>query len=256
MEVIVKECKYKDITYNEYMPSDSKGLVFFQHGFTSNKEDGGDAIALSLARTGLTVVCIDSYMHGMRFHNEKKGTGLIDERLLYINDVIIHTTSDIESVFKNVYSKDYCEYTLIGFSLGAFITYYMVGISKNLKGVAPLFGSPYFFDFMNDWTNSNKSYIDDLFGNEHIDPFIEILKNAKELDPSNNISNFDNIPMFVTVGLRDQVILSKYSIKFYNEMINRKKINIELNSYDSEHTIHRTQLHDLKEWIIRLYQNT
>ena len=65
---LINDYSYLGIPYSEYRRVDikSKGLVFIQHGYESNKNKGADYLAINLARIGYTSVAIDAYKHGER----------------------------------------------------------------------------------------------------------------------------------------------------------------------------------------------
>jgi len=238
--LIIDTKAIKGIPLNEYYLDgvETKGLVFVQHGFQSNKNRGTDYLAINLARLGYFVVSIDAQKHGERIEEP-----FISEAdyLRYADAfyVVNQTSKDIIMLFEECYKDRHDVFDLIGVSMGGFIAFDVARKCSYVNKLIPCITTPYFYELANTRTNvpGVEKYQEVI--REHLD-FIE------RLDPSKHMEELDYSEMFLLSCTNDDVISYKYAERFYRE---NKNDSMSLKLYEDVHTVNRDMQVDILEFI-------
>lgn len=233
--IIIDNKVVEGIPLNEYYIENVsyKGLVFMQHGYGSNKERGGDYLAIKVARDGYFVVCIDAYMHGER----KEGpfiNGSEEDRMYYVPSIIRKTALDIIKLHKTYY-KEYQTFDLIGVSLGGMIAYYTAEKTNKINKLIPVISTPKVTKQAEHILKQNGVDLDKYFTKETYDYL-------QSCDPINMIADAVYNKMFILNGTKDPVVSTKDSIEFYEEYKNDK---MEMKLYDIDHNVSKDMQQDI-----------
>lgn len=240
MSKIIIQNKIADgIPLNEFYLEDEtyKGLVFVQHGYRSNKERGGDSLAIKIAREKYFVVAIDAYMHGER----KEGPyikGEEKDRLYYVPSIIRKTALDIVKLHKTLY-KNYQTFDMVGVSLGGMIAYSVVSKTGKVRKLVPVISTPKVENQANYVLRQNNINSKDFFDDK-------TLNYLKSCDPYNEAQEFRYESMFILNGNFDKVVSTQDSIDYYNEYKNEK---MEMRLYDVAHDVSKDMMYDIVDFL-------
>ena len=116
--ILLKELNVDGIPVLEYIPlnTDIKGLIFVQHGYTSDKSTGAHFFSYPLAKKGYKIVSVDAYMHGDRVSEPFISGNDIDRRNTLF-DVVDQTAKDIQHLYEIQYSKEFSSFDFIDLSI-------------------------------------------------------------------------------------------------------------------------------------------
>ena len=226
MTKLIVETKVLDgIPLNEYYAEnvDHLGLVILQHGFQSNKSQGGDYLAMKLARRGFFVITLDAYKHGDRIE-EPFISEPVYKRYIELYKVIDRTSDDIIFIHDKYYKDRFPRYDLIGVSMGgfiAFVTSYKTNLINKLVPTITTINLTHLAENRNNSTDP-EHYFDEI--EEHLD-FI------REIDPSNHIDQLQYKSCFITSGKDDPIIGYTHNEKYARH--NKDKVIFKL--YDCGH---------------------
>lgn len=240
MQKLIIQNKILDgIPLNEYYLKnrDYKGLIFVQHGYLSNKEVGGDYLALSLARMGYFVVAIDAYKHGQR-KEEPFITGEEKDRLTEVLGVIKRTALDIIKLHRKHYTQ-YNFFDIIGVSLGGMIAYYLATKTSKIRKLIPVISTPGFYQKAVH-ALSAAGLDEDIYLQKDAVDFI------RSIDPLQNVEKIQYKELFIICGERDNIVPMTESIKFYNEY---KSDRVFMRTYETEHVVNREMQKDIYKYI-------
>ena len=240
-KIVIEEKLVNNIPLNEYYDENSagyKGLVFVQHGFTSNKERGTDFLGIKLARKGFFVVSIDAYKHGRRM-KEPFISGKEYEKFFDIFTVVKRTARDIERLFKKEYANAYSTYDMVGISMGGMIAFYLTTISSSIANVVPVISAPDFFQMSLDTFSGELEKFQEYVYKKR--RYIERISPAKHVDQM----RFQN--MFIMNTSRDEMVSYKIAEDFYK----REQLpNTKFKLYDDTHTVNRDMQEDLIDFLL------
>jgi len=191
--------------YDEHV-DEYKGLVFVQHGFSSNKERGTDFLVVKLARAGFFVVSIDAYKHGKR-KKEPFISGEEYKRFFDIFTVVKRTARDIERIYKKYYKDTFTFYNMVGISMGGMIAFYLTTISKSLGKVVPMISGPDFFQMSLDtFSGDLKKY----------QPFVLQKRNyIEKMSPSLHVDQMKFQEMFIMNTSKDEMLDYRIAEEFF-----------------------------------------
>lgn len=238
-KIIIENKRIEDIPVNEFYIEDYpyKGLVFVQHGYGSNKERGGDYLAIKIARAGFFVVCIDSYMHGER----KEGpfvNGTDEERMYYVPSIIRKTALDIIKLHKTHY-KEYQTFDLVGVSLGGMIAYYASTKTDCINKLVPTISTP----------KVTKQAYNILIANG-VNPeeyFTEETRNyLHRIDPFTYVNDFKFNEMFILNGTKDPVVSTQDSKEYFETF---QQDNMTMKLYEVAHDVNHVMQKDIVEFL-------
>lgn len=240
MSKIIIDNKVVDgIPLNEFYIENAryKGLVFMQHGYGSNKERGGDYLAIKVARDGYFVVCIDAYMHGER----KEGpfiSGTEEERMYYVPSIIRKTALDIIKLHK-MYYQEYQTFDMIGVSLGGMIAYYTSIKTDKINKLVPVISTPKVtrqaeYSLKQSGVDIEKYFTEESYAY------------LQSCDPIRYIDSFVYNKMFILNGTKDHVVSTQDSIDFYEKY---KNDNMEMKLYDIDHNVTKNMQRDIIDFL-------
>lgn len=239
-KIIIEEFMVDEVPFNQYEDTSqaSKGLVFIQHGFTSNKERGAENLALDLVRKGFVVVCLDAYKHGKRIQ-EPFISGEIQEQYFDIFTVVKRTARDIERIFKKLYINRFNSYDIVGISMGGMIAFYLTTIPNHISKVVPVISAP---DFMK---MSLETFSGEL---EQYRPFVYQRKEyIEKMSPSNHIDKMTFKDMFMLNTTNDPRVSYKITENFYeNEELSNTKFKV----YEDVHRVNEEMQEDIISYLL------
>jgi esterase/lipase len=238
--LVIESDKYLDIPYSVYQLEGikSKGLLFVQHGFESNRFRGGDYLALPFARLGYTVVAIDAYKHGERIQ-EPFVSRPEHERYASLFEVVEHTVEDIIRIYEDVFSKDFEIFDFIGVSMGGFIAYLLSLKVPYIRKLVPAITSPKFSEIV----RSSATILDADKYNILIE---ETLEHIKDIDPYLHKESLQFEEMLIINGDEDPLIRVSHAKDFYKETQDK---NIDLKIYHAQHEITGQMIKDIISFI-------
>jgi alpha-beta hydrolase superfamily lysophospholipase len=239
-KIVIEEKRIDDIPLLEYVDvnQDSRGLVFVQHGFTSNKERGADFLAINLARKGFLVVAIDAYKHGNRA-KEPFISEPVYKQYFDIFTVVKRTARDIDRLFKKYYKARFNQFDIVGISMGGMIAFYLTTISKNLSHVVPVISAPDFFKMSLDtFSGEFKQYQQFVYKKQ---AYIERISPASHVDKM----QFDKMLMMNT--LHDPMVSYKITKEFYES---NDLPNVDFKLYEDVHNVNREMQQDIIRFLL------
>ncbi|NLN50325.1 MAG: prolyl oligopeptidase family serine peptidase [Acholeplasmataceae bacterium] len=209
--MIIKELTINNVplvTYEKNLTT-KKPLIFFFHGFTSNK-DSLMGRGEKLAELGFYVVAIDAYLHGKREEEWFKRLS-VKQKYQYIVEIEIKTAHDAKELWESHFSQqDFIigdSFNAYGVSMGAATVFYLATITKELHKGVSLVGSPSFYEY---YQERQKKFSWPEAGLK------ERLKKYYKLDPLINNDKLGNqVSLFVAVGKDDPIVNPKYSQKLF-----------------------------------------
>lgn len=236
LNITIKHQVYKGIPYNEYYSDikDSKGLVFIQHGFESNKNRGADYIGVDLARLGFNVVAIDAYKHGSRIEEpfiSKENYEKFEDAF----NVIDKSGDDILEIYNGLYESRFESFDFIGVSMGGMIAYNCALKTNRINRLIPVISTPYLYQLA-EW----------LVDREDNDFYREKLVNIKDyivsIDPYYKMEELKYHELYMINTLRDDIVPFKFSDHLYGQNLE----NVSFQVFDEKHVVSR----EMKEHIL------
>ena len=205
-----------------------RGLIFVQHGYTSNKEFGSDFLALRLARMGYFVVAIDAYKHGERI--QEPYTSKDWPKMFYESPYVIRRTAiDINRLFKKRYQKSYDKYSIVGVSMGAMIAYYLSTKTPHIDKLVPVIGTPDFIDRAR-YGVEKDGYDSSVYLNK------ETLSYLSNMNPIEHVDKMKYNMMLIVIGKKDDVVPHQRTLDFFDEYENSK---MKLRVFEEGHTVNK-----------------
>lgn len=185
---------YEDLSLN-------KPVVFFFHGYSSDRFNGPMEREIKLASMGYTVILLDAYNHGERKTQEFESL-TNEERQMQMIDIEIHTAKDAIKVYDYLVSVNMISseerLAAYGVSMGAATSFYLATIFSKLEVIVTLVGSPSFVNFY--------EYKRKLYKLEKTPDFIKNTIKYRQMDPLLNYERFNDKKVFIAVGLEDNVV--------------------------------------------------
>lgn len=227
------------ITTYELNNNKKKPLIFFFHGFTSNKDLGIMGRGEKLAELGFYVVAVDAHLHGDRTTPWFQS---IDNtvKYQYIVDIEIETAKNAVMLYEEVFSKEENiindGFYAFGVSMGAATTFYLSTITKKLKAAVTLVGSASFVEY---YKGRQQKY---NWPNEIVEK--RLLK-YENLDPLINNERIQNTEIFIALGIKDEVVNPKFSKRLHEI---RPDVTI-LKMYDTGHESNQEMLEDSYQFL-------
>ncbi len=239
-KLIINSKTIEGVPINEYFldNNETKGLIFIQHGYTSNKDYGADYLALHLARSGYFVVSVDAYKHGERIaepfisFNE-------NEMMLEVPTVIRHTAVDIIKLHKRYYIDKYPKYDFIGISMGAMIAYYLATKTDKIRKLVPVIGTPDFVD---------KAYHGVQAAGMDIKKVLnpDTIYYLTRISPLTNVHKMKYDELFILCCTHDDMVPMEATQRFYEEHQNDKTT---MKIYIDGHNVNRDMQQDIFAYI-------
>ncbi|MDF2700012.1 MAG: hypothetical protein K0Q49_1568 [Haloplasmataceae bacterium] len=204
----VKNYIFEGIPFTTYNKNDGlkKPLIFFFHGFTSDRQKGTMGRGEILAEKGFFVVAIDAYMHGERrlpYFDALPNS----EKYKDIFNIAIHTANDAKLLYsKYLVNNDSIipgKVYAYGVSMGTMVTFYLATIMTELKTFASIVGCPSFVEF---YVHKKDIYnwVEDDYYNINLEYY-------KALDPLINYQRLSGKKIFMGCGIKDQVVPYRFA---------------------------------------------
>jgi pimeloyl-ACP methyl ester carboxylesterase len=204
--------------YGDYNNKDLP-VIFFFHGFTSNKENGPMGRCEQLEKLGFIVLCFDAYKHGSRDDGflplSKK------ERYFEIIEIVIQTARDAKMIFEYLF-KYKNEYFTYGVSMGSQISFYLGTIDLKCRNMVCLVGSPSFVEYFKQ-RNSLYNFDKAEFENR--------IEKYKTLDPLINYQRLSDVNILLLLGDNDDVVSPIWSKELHSKLPN----STILKTFDTNH---------------------
>jgi dienelactone hydrolase len=241
-------------------------LVFFLHGFTSDKNQGL-ALGYELAKSGFYFVSFDACMHGDRF-DEKLGDVLAGrgdyvypfesglDAFFLMHEIIIQVAKDLEVLIAHFGDRkgvDRKRIGLTGFSMGGFATFYITTNNPDIRVAVPIAGIPAFAARWNDVVLESSVY----------EKWTEAMREAQAetnqrtvfmdaIDPFEKMPSFSPKPLMIVVGDKDIDSPKKYSVDLYRKLkplYEGYPQRLRLNIHDeADHQLTSAMLQDACKW--------
>ncbi len=243
-------------------------LVFYVHGYGSNKESGL-SIAYQLARTGCFVVSFDAQWHGARFDERifraaepafggvyPPETGLDIGVAFY--QVIAHCLADVRTLLDHFALDPRVDVTrcgVTGHSMGAYASFLIFANLPQIKAAVPMMGIPSFDrrwqDILDECAYSNAAWAAAIAAQpeatQRSSGFI------RTLDPYPLLAAAAPRALLMMNGDFDSDQPKTYSIYAYRELRTAWASHpdrLRLNIYPAGHTITPEMERDLAAWFV------
>jgi dienelactone hydrolase len=233
-KIIVETTKVEDIPLLMIKEEDKENcpLVFFSHGFTSDKKQGL-LFGYELAKKGFCFVALDSKMHGDRFDPlfEKMLSGNADylypfesglDTFLLMQEIILQTGKDIDLLiehFKGDPSVKKDAIGLTGYSMGGYAAFYIAARNPDIQAAVPIAGVPAFEARWNDAVLEASTYPEWSEKIESVSSEIESQTAfMQENDPFESLLDFHPKPLLMISGDLDTDCPKKYSVDLYRKL--------------------------------------
>jgi dienelactone hydrolase len=193
---IVEKRRVNEIPIWRILPDREEAfpLVILQHGYTGNK-DSVLTFGLELAGEGYEVLLPDARLHGERMIPDFNERFAANFRKTFLS-VVEGTAEDISTLI-DYYERETA--SIVGISMGAFITYLLVTRDKRIAAAVPLIGSP---DF--------------TFGGVTSDEAFET--HAAKMNPASHIDLIPPCAMLIQHGELDDLVSVEPDRFFYERL--------------------------------------
>lgn len=180
----------------KFYKADNTRLMFYLHGYSSNKEAGINEIT-RLVSSGYDVIAIDAPRHGERKDDtlDKANTLTKDTIGAYVMEVIFEQATEVKQLISLFESKGYKEFAVSGVSMGGITAYHVPMVSDKVTTVVAVLGSP-------DWT--------------HFAPKSGV--NSQRILASENPCRFKSINVFAINAELDRAVPPIYARKFLKDL--------------------------------------
>ncbi len=217
-----------------------KPLLFFFHGFQSNRKQGSMGRVEAFASLGYAVVSIDAYNHGER-QSRVFQEASIEQKYAQILEIITNTAQDAllltEEVLKHHPSIDTTRIDVYGVSMGGMIGVAFGVLSQRVNKMVLLVSTPKLLDY---YLERQRTYQFAL-------PTKERMEYYRSFDADTNAKRLTTTKMFFAVGEFDRVVLPTYAESFVRE---HPELDITYRSYDTPHLSTPTMLGDASAFLI------
>lgn len=243
----ISEHLYDGIPLTVYHQEDGKikPLIFFFHGFTSDKDKGIMGRGEALANLGFYVVAIDAYLHGKRMSVLEKQRSNIS-KYEDIIEIAIHTATDAQTLFhkyfKNEKEVNPNAFYAYGVSMGSLSAFYLATIEPKLKAIACLVPTPSFVEYYKDKAATYQFNTGFYFERK--------LAYYETIDPLIHFEKLKHTQIFMGVGTHDTVVNPIYAQKL-KALLDDKTLNL----YDTGHISTKEMLEDSYQFLKEVLAN-
>lgn len=213
-------------------------VIFFFHGFQSNRFLGPMGREETLAKMGLTVIMMDAYCHGERKQDSFESLDSNQKHVQMI-DIELHTAKDAillyeELINQNKISK-HTPLLSYGVSMGGATALYLASIYPKLEMVVSIVGAPSLLGFY--------QLKHERFQLKQDEIYAENIKKYEQADPLTHYERLQHTALFLAVGLHDDVVPKHYA-KALSE-----KLPITYREYETGHVSTPEMLQDGYDFI-------
>lgn len=247
--MIIQDYLFDGISFTTYKKDDNqkKPLLFFFHGFKSNRTKGIMGRGEVLANLGFYVVAIDAYLHGDReTYAFTQLTHQEQQREMF--NIQIQTAKDAKHLY-NKYFKDWKDINhdavySFGVSMGAGASFYLATIMDELKTMVTIVGSPSYYASYQEKA-SRFEFKDDLYYKQNLAFY-------KQMCPLLHYEKLKNKHIFMATGIHDTVVPMKFAHELSKTL---KQSTIIFKSYDTAHLSTPEMLSDAYDYLSNHLQN-
>jgi len=242
--IIKKQMIFDGIPFSIYYQDDKKPkpLIFFFHGFGSNRITGIGDRGDILASKGFYVIAIDAYLHGEREAEFYSKLSSFDKQKEIIN-ITMRTAKDAKHLYDKYFKNwnDILKYKVYayGVSMGAAVTFYLGTIMDELKTIVSIVGSPSFYQFYQAKKITYK-WEDDYYYNANLNSY-------KVECPLLNYQRLANKNIFMANGDKDTVVPLKYAKELYKKLSSN---NVLFKTYDTAHCSTELMLKEAYQFLL------
>ncbi len=225
----IKEMYYEGIPFTIYNVNDQrpKPLIYFFHGFTSDRALGIMGRGEILAKKGFFVVAIDAYLHGERkldfFQKLPNSIKFKD----FIN-IVMHTANDAKLLYEKYFvNLDFIKKDKVyayGVSMGASVAFYLATIFDKLQTIASIVGSPSFVEFYR--------YFQSVYNWELDDYFKQNLAYYYQYCPLINYERLIGKKIFMGCGDKDTIVPARFAYELSKKLLSN---DVVYQIYDTGH---------------------
>jgi fermentation-respiration switch protein FrsA (DUF1100 family) len=232
--ILINQYKIRDIpvmTLRE-AGTDVSPIVFFLHGFTSDKVEGL-SLGYQLARKGFLFVAFDAAMHGDRLDPKIQQVMSGQGDLVYpvesgldtyclMHEIILQTGEDLQELityFESESAADTDRIGVTGFSMGGFATFYCAATNPKIQAAVPVAGIPAFQSRWEDVVLESSSY--EAWADKLDQAAVESAIRTDwmgEIDPFHRMIDFYPKPLLMINGDLDTDSYKKYSVDLYRTL--------------------------------------
>lgn len=235
-QLLSEDFLYRGIPYTVTQSNveKQKPLLFFFHGFQSNRKQASMGRVEALALLGYAVVSIDAYNHGER-QSRVFQDAPIEQKYAQILEIITHTAQDamvlVEEVFQHNDAFDTSKIDVYGVSMGGMIGVAFGVLAQTISKMVLLVSSPKLLDY---YLERQQTY-------QFVLPTKERLDYYRSFDPDTRSKSLKQTKMFFCVGDHDRVVKPLYAETYARE---HPELDILYRSYDTSHLSTPTMLSD------------
>ncbi|GEM_PF-1208206 len=213
-------------TTHYYDDGEEKPVIFYFHGFGSDRHRGDQERGEALAGLGFHVIAIDAYLHGERADDDFDALEGA-ERQKKIIDIVMQTAKDARDLYDvhyldNPLTKE-GEIYAFGVSMGAATAFYLSSIT-DVDAMVSLLGSPSFTEFY--------EYKQSQYGWDENAEFLANLERFAAEDPLLHPERFEGTALYMSGGTADNVVPMEYASRLA-EKLNRPDAIFK--SYETGH---------------------
>lgn len=239
--IINKECQYQGLNYSLYTDGKQHPLLFFFHGFTSNRHVGIMGRGEVLANLGFTVVAFDAPLHGDR-SNDAFSKLSSSEKQKQIIDIVIENAEDAKALYDNHLQFDSLieqgSVYAFGVSMGAQVSFYLGTIMPLLHTIVTLVGSPSFCDFY-EWKRQK-------YGWPNSEDYQKKQASYRSIDPLIHYKKLNNKNIFMGVGSKDEIVPLEFARRL-SQLLSKDKAVFQI--YDTAHASTGDMLNDADNFL-------
>lgn len=202
-----------------------KPLLFFFHGFQSDRKKASMGRVEALASLGYAVVSMDAYNHGER-QSQVFREASIKDKYAQILEIITHTANDAllltEEIFRFNPHFNTSIIDVYGVSMGGMVGVAFGVISQTINRMVILVSSPKLLDY---YLDRQRTYHFSL-------PSQTRLEFYRQFDPQYHPERLRRTKLCFCVGDQDQVVLPVYTTTFVQD---HPELDIAYQIYPTAH---------------------
>jgi dienelactone hydrolase len=204
-------------------------LVFFSHGYESDKRDG-IRLAYELAKRGLICVSFDTIWRGDREDGELDPELDLDVKGLYPPESELGTTlaffqmvrqsgNDLQSLIDHYQQDERVDFERIGlsgYSMGGMVALFGAGFIPEFSAVAAVAGIPGSMELWNDiFTEAKSAHAAELKLKSLEVTSKDWADYIRDMDPTTRLLDYPEKPLLLMAGDQDPLSQKKYHLGLY-----------------------------------------
>ena len=228
--IVKEDMVFDGIPLSIYYMDDhvEKPILFFFHGFGSNRNTGIMGRGEILASKGFFVIAIDAYLHGDRQPDFFKELSYGDKQKEIVN-ITIRTAEDAMLLYHKYFKHwDFVNPDSVfayGVSLGGAVSFYLATIMEELTTFATILSSPSFYEFYQ-YKQAQYNWPKDAYYHYNLEYY-------KLVDPLIHYEQLTGKNIFMAGGERDTVVPLDYAQRLSEKL---SSPHVIFRSYDTAHS--------------------